>query len=494
MSRTRVVHRCAECAATHPRWSGRCPACGAWNSLIEDVEAVGGTGSPRRAPGARRRGPGPQPIRTVGAGAGAPCPTGVEELDRVLGGGLVAGSVTLLGGEPGIGKSTLLLQVAAALVRSGRPVLYVTGEESGQQVRARAERLDALVDDLWLLAETELPAVLAAMEQLSPALVVVDSIQTITDPELGSSAGSMVQVRETAHQLVQAAKQTDVAVMLIGHVTKDGTLAGPRALEHVVDTVLAFEGDRHHALRMLRAVKHRHGPTSELGLFEMEEAGLRPVTDASGLFLADRTRGVPGSAVVAMVEGQRPLLVEVQALVVKSFLPAPRRAVQGIDQGRLAMLLAVLENRTALSFADRDVYVSVVGGVRLGEPGSDLGICLALASALTGAPLGADLLACAEIGLAGELRQVSQTARRLTEGARMGFRRAIVPTSAPGDVEGVDVRRCGSIGEALVLAGVLEPALTIEDHRRRPTDWVDRHFELGRVEPGVAPGRVPLPG
>ena len=404
-------------------------------------------------------------------------PTGVGELDRVLGGGIMPGSVTLVGGEPGIGKSTLLLQVAAALAQAGQPVLYVTGEESGQQVRNRAERLAAMVEGLWLLQETDLGAVLLAVEQLEPALVVIDSIQTIADRELSSSAGSVVQVRETAHQLVQAAKRTDVAMILIGHVTKDGSLAGPRVLEHVVDTVLAFEGDRHHALRMLRAVKHRHGPTTELGLFEMEETGLRAVTDASGLFLADRTSGVPGSAVVPTVEGQRPLLVEVQALVVKSYLPAPRRAAQGIDQGRLAMLLAVLQNRTGLSFADRDVYASVVGGVRLSEPGSDLGLCLALASALTGEPLAPDLLACAEVGLAGELRQVSQTPRRLAEGARMGFRRAVVPASAPADAEGMDVRHCGSLAEALVAAGILEPPLAPEERWRRPTDWVDRQFE-----------------
>ena len=492
MSRTRVVHRCAECAAAHPRWSGRCPACGAWNSLVEDVEEVGS--APGRRAAAPRAGARAQPITAVGAGAGAPRPTGVGELDRVLGGGLEPGSVTLLGGEPGIGKSTLLLQVAAALARTGSPVLYVTGEESAQQVRNRAERLAALVDGLWLLPETDLQVVLAAVGQLQPALVVIDSIQTITDPELGSSAGSVVQVRETAHQLVQVAKRTDVAMMLIGHVTKDGTLAGPRVLEHVVDTVLAFEGDRHHALRMLRAVKHRHGPTNELGLFEMEEAGLRAVTDASGLFLADRTSGVPGSAVVPMVEGQRPLLVEVQALVVKSYLPAPRRAAQGVDQGRLAMLLAVLQNRTGLSFADRDVYVSVVGGVRLSEPGSDLGICLALASAVTGTALSAELLACAEVGLAGELRQVSQTARRLAEGARMGFRRAIVPTLAPGEADGMDVRHCGSLGEALVQSGILEPPLEPEERRRRPTDWVDRHLELPADRPAIAGVRVPLPG
>ena len=457
MSRLRTVYRCTDCAATHPKWAGRCAACGAWNTLVEDVEEVG---APSRAAPARAAGR-PRPITEIDAADGHPTPTGLPELDRVLGGGLVAGSVTVVGGEPGIGKSTLLLQVAAAQARAGRPVLYVSAEESAAQVRDRATRLGALDPALWLLSETQLPGILAALDQLEPSLVVVDSIQTVVDPDLASSPGSVVQVRESAHRLVQEAKQRGVAVVLVGHVTKDGALAGPRVLEHVVDTVLSFEGDRHHALRLLRAAKHRYGPTSELGLFEMTEGGLSGVADASGMFLADRTEGIAGSVVVPTLEGHRPLLVEVQALVVRTQLPTPRRSAQGLDQGRLALLVAVLDNRVGLAFINRDVYTSVAGGVRLSEPGSDLGICLALVSALTSTPVSGQLIACAEVGLGGELRQVAQTPRRLAEAARLGFRRAIVPTSA-SDVrvpaaaggDGLQVVRAASVDEAIVLAGL----------------------------------------
>jgi DNA repair protein RadA/Sms len=445
-----TAHRCTTCGTSHPKWAGRCPSCGEWNTLVEEVAPRARSSSAPTAAAAAR------PITEIVAADARPVATGLPELDRVLGGGLVPGSVTVLGGEPGIGKSTLLLQVAAARARSGAPVLYVSGEESAAQVRDRAGRLDAMEPSLWLLSETEVGAVVAAMEQLSPALVVVDSIQTLVDPEVGSSPGSVTQVRETAHRLVVEAKARDVAVVLIGHVTKDGSLAGPRVLEHVVDTVLSFEGDRHHALRLLRAVKHRFGPASELGLFEMAEAGLSGVADASRLFLSDRAVGIPGSVVVPTLEGHRPLLVEVQALVVPSPLPTPRRSAQGFDQGRLSLLVAVLTNRVGLPFVDRDVYASVVGGVRLGEPGSDLGISLALASALTGAAVDADLIACGEVGLGGELRQVAQTPRRLAEAARLGFQRAIVPASAP-DVADLELVRVASVAEAVRAAG-LAPA------------------------------------
>jgi DNA repair protein RadA/Sms len=454
MTRLRTVHRCRECAASQPKWSGRCPGCGAWNSLDEEVEEISQPSQPaalaRAWPSALAR-----PITLVAAADGRPEPTGVPELDRVLGGGLVPGSVTLVGGEPGVGKSTLLLQVAAARATGGQPVLYVSAEESAQQVRNRAERLGALVPDLWMLSETQMPAILAAVEEVGPAVVVVDSIQTVVDPELGSSPGSVVQVRECAQHLVQEARGRGVAVLLVGHVTKEGQLAGPRVLEHVVDTVLTFEGDAHHALRMLTAVKHRYGSTNELGLFEMEESGLVGVADASGMFLADRTCGVAGSMVVPIVEGHRPILVEVQALVVPSGLPAPRRSAQGLDHGRLGLLVAVLQNRAGLPFRDLDVYASVVGGVRLTEPGSDLGICLALASALTGVALDAGLVASAEVGLAGELRQVAQTPRRLAEAARMGFERAIVPQSAPDAGGALEVVRVQTVAEAIEAAGIV---------------------------------------
>ncbi len=437
-------NRCTECGTTQPKWAGRCPSCGAWNTLVE--EARSGLGLAAAVP---------RPITEIAAVDAKPVSTGVPELDRVLGGGLVPGAVTVVGGEPGIGKSTLLLQVAAARARAGGPVLYVSGEESGAQVRDRAGRLGAIEPTLWLLSETQVGAVVAAMDTLSPTLVVVDSIQTLVDPDVASSPGSVTQVRDTAYRLVQEAKQRAVAIVLIGHVTKDGALAGPRVLEHVVDTVLSFEGDRHHALRLLRAVKHRYGPTSELGLFEMAESGLTGVADASRLFLSDRVMGIPGSVVVPTLEGHRPLLVEVQALVVPSPLPTPRRSAQGFDQGRLALLVAVLSNRVGLPFVDRDVYASVVGGVRLGEPGSDLGICLALASALTSTAVPGDLIACGEVGLGGELRQVAQTPRRLAEAARLGFARAIVPASAPDAAGDLELVRATSVGEAVQAAGLL---------------------------------------
>jgi DNA repair protein RadA/Sms len=395
-----------------------------------------------------------RPVTDVDATGGRPRPTGVGELDRVLGGGLVPGSVTLLGGEPGIGKSTLLTEVAAHWAAEGDRVLYVSAEESNQQVHARAARLGALSPLLWVLPETSLPHIIAALDTVKPALVVIDSVQTISDPELGSAPGSVVQVRECAHRLTREAKERGVAVLLVGHVTKDGTLAGPRVLEHVVDTVLAFEGERHHALRLLRAVKHRFGATGELGLFEMTDSGLRGMPDAAGLFLADRRPGVPGSVIVPTIEGQRPLVVEVQALVTPSAFTPPRRSAQGVDAGRLSLLLAVLDQRVGLSVGTADVYASVVGGIRLTEPGVDLGIALAIASAATGVAVSDGLVVCGEVGLGGELRQVAHTPRRLAEAARLGFDRAIVPASAPASSAGLRVERAPSLAEAIALAGL----------------------------------------
>ena len=450
MAKVKTVHRCEACGATSPRWAGRCPTCGEWNSLAEELVAT----TPRTNGGA---GPPPAvalPITSVDGARAEPVPTAIAELDRVLGGGLVPGSVTLLGGEPGAGKSTLLLSAAAACARHGRRALYVSAEEGEHQVRGRAQRLGALEPDLWLLAETVLPNVVAAVDTVRPDLVVIDSIQTVVDPDLGSTPGSVVQVRECAHRLVQEARRRQMAVLLVGHVTKDGTLAGPRVLEHVVDTVLSFEGDRHHALRLLRAVKHRFGPTHELGVFEMTGGGLASVADPSGMLLADRRCGVPGSVVVPAIEGQRPLLVEIQALVTSS--PLGRRSAQGVDPGRLSMLLAVLSERAGIPFGTSDVYVSAVGGVRLDEPGTDLATCLALASAQGGLAVAPTMVACGEVGLGGELRQVGQTPRRLAEAARLGFTHAIVPASAPNGVSGIEIRRVGSLAEAIALAG-LEP-------------------------------------
>lgn len=452
MAKLRLVYRCTECTGSFPKWAGKCVSCGAWNSLVEDVEgpepqlASLAVGMSLIAPGE------PKPITEIDSAIGQPQPTTIPELDRVLGGGLVPGSVTLLGGEPGIGKSTLLMQLLAAWPKK---TLYVTAEESTQQVRLRAERLGALNDNVWLLAEMSLPNIFNAIQQVSPDLVVIDSIQTIADPELSSPPGSVVQVRGCAHRLVQEAKHRNLPVIMVGHVTKEGGLAGPRVLEHVVDTVLSFEGERHHALRLLRAAKHRFGPTSELGLFEMTETGMVGVPDASQLFLADRRTGVPGSVVVPTLEGQRPLLVELQALTnpVSGGAP-PRRSAQGVDSGRLALLLAVLERRARVSLAGHEVYASVVGGVKLSEPGADLGMCLALVSAVANKPLPADLVVIGEVGLAGEVRQVAQVGRRLAEAARLGFTRAIVPASASAKVQGIRVDTAATINEALSLAGL----------------------------------------
>jgi len=345
--------------------------------------------------------------------------------------------------------------VASAMAASAGGALYVSAEESKQQVRLRAERLGALAPDLWLASETALPNLVAHLDQVDPGVVVVDSIQTVYDPELGSAPGSVGQVRDCAARLVTEAKARGVAVVLVGHVTKDGGLAGPRVLEHMVDTVLAFEGDRHHGLRLLRASKHRFGSTEQLGLLEMTETGLEPVPDPSRLFLADRRRGVSGSVVVPTIEGHRPLLVELQALVTPTNLPAPRRSAQGLDSGRLALLLAVLDQRALVRMTDHDVYALAVGGVKVAEPGADLALALALASSFLDRPLADDLVACGELGLGGELRQVSHGGRRLAEAARLGFRRAIVPRLAPEAPPGIEAVRAATLGEALALADLV---------------------------------------
>ena len=451
MAKLRLVYRCSDCGASFPKWAGQCNSCQAWNSLIEDVE---GPDVPTLTPLV-----GPSsvaiPIDTVSTSLGGPRPTGVGELDRVLGEGIVPGSVILLGGEPGIGKSTLLLQLLASW--PGRS-LYVSAEESAPQVRLRAERLNALRSDLWLLTETVLPHVVAAIDELQPGLVVIDSIQTVADPELGSAPGNVVQVRGCAARLVHEAKTRGIPIVLVGHVTKEGGLAGPRTLEHIVDVVLSFEGDRHHSLRLLRAVKNRFGPTDELGLFEMLEHGLAGVPDASQLFLADRRTGVPGSAVLPTLEGQRPLLVEVQALANATTSNAPpRRSAQGLDPGRLALLLAVLERRARVSVSNTEIYASAVGGVRLAEPGADLAICLAIVSAIVGRPLPSDLVVFGEVGLAGEVRQVTHARRRLTEASRLGFTRAIVPAHSPEGVDGTSLHRVATLSEALAAAGLTGP-------------------------------------
>jgi DNA repair protein RadA/Sms len=453
MARAKTVFRCSDCGAAAPKWAGRCPACGEWNTLAEEVDepVVDRSG---HLVGERDT---PVPIAEVGTDDWQARPTGIDEVDRVLSGGIVPGSVTLLGGEPGIGKSTLLLQVVSSIAGRGATALYISAEESKQQVRLRAERLGTLRPDLWLASETALPHVLAHLDDIKPDILVIDSIQTVYDPELSSAAGSVTQVRECAARLVREAKTRSISTILVGHVTKDGGLAGPRVLEHLVDTVLSFEGERHHALRLLRVVKHRFGATDELGLFEMCDDGLRPVPDPSALFLADRRHGVPGSVVVPTIEGHRPLLVELQALVVPSQIPTPRRSAQGVDGGRLALLTAVLHQRAGVSTGLTDIYALAVGGVRVVEPAADLGLALAIASSVANVALPPDLVVCGEVGLGGEIRQVGHIQRRLAEAARLGFGAALLPRLAPDPPVGMRAIRVATVFEAVDQLG-LRPA------------------------------------
>ena len=441
MVKRRSVFACTECGAQQPRYLGRCPDCGGWGCLVE--EALGGGGapdslSPRGALGAESK---PQALGEVEVSDVPRLGTGVSELDRVLGGGAVPGSVTLLGGEPGVGKSTLGLQVAARVQLAGRGVLYVSGEESPAQIRLRADRLDTIPGGIRLLAETRVEAVVGHWTELAPDCVLIDSIQTMHCDRVESAPGSVAQVRESAALLAAAARRTGAAVFLIGHVTKDGSLAGPRVLEHLVDVVLGFEGDRDHAFRLLRALKNRFGSTQEVGVFRMDAAGLAGVENPSEHFLAERSAGAPGSCIVPLLEGTRPMLVEVQALVANASYGTPRRTCMGIEDGRVALLLAVLDRRSEVEVAARDVYVNVAGGVRVGEPSADLGLCLALASSRLDLPIPSDVAACGEVGLGGEVRGVAHLDLRVREAARLGFRRVLTPPRSAAEAENKDCER-----------------------------------------------------
>ncbi len=447
MARPRSVYACTDCGAQQPRWHGRCPACGAWSSLVEEPEA------PRRASTADARGPSAAvALGSLQGAASERLATGLGELDRVLGGGLVPGAVVLLGGEPGIGKSTLALQVAGHVRRAGRPVLYVSGEESAEQLRLRAGRLRDVPEELLVLVETRAESLLEPWQKAEPALLVVDSIQTLRTDRVESAPGSVAQVRECAAELASAAKEAGTALLLVGHVTKEGTLAGPRVLEHLVDAVLLFEGDRGHPYRVLRAVKNRFGSTQELGVFTMTERGLEGVENPSQLFLEERRAGAPGSCVVPVVEGTRPILLEVQALTAPSSYATPRRTVLGVDEGRVALLLAVLARRGGIDLLGHDVYVNVAGGVRVAEPAADLAVMLALASSRLDRPLPADAVAIGEVGLGGEVRRVGRLDTRLREAARLGFRRALVPCGAsatPGKDDALRLVPVADVGEAM---------------------------------------------
>ena len=449
MTRARVQYVCQQCGRTAPKPLGRCPQCGAWNSMLAES-------SPSRSTLGRTSAPTPSVavrLSEIEGDAESRVTVPLEEFSRVLGGGIVPGSIVLIGGDPGIGKSTLLLQVALSLADRGA-VLYVSGEESVRQIKGRAARLGAgSVEGLYLMAETDLGAVLGQIEALRPRLAVVDSIQTMHDSELGPGAGSISQVRECAARLQALAKGSGVPVFLIGHVTKDGAIAGPRVLEHLVDTVLYLEGDAQHAYRLLRAVKNRFGPTTEVGVFEMSGDGMVEVPNPSEAFLAERVVQAPGSVVGVTLEGTRPLLVEIQGLTSPTAFGNPRRTANGVDFNRLLLITAVLTRRLGLSLSDQDVFVNVVGGLQIEEPAADLAIAAALASSVRDRPVPADMAVVGEVGLSGELRAVPQLGVRLHEAAKLGFRRIIAPRSpriepAPAGLELLAVR---SLREALDL-------------------------------------------
>ena len=424
------------------KWVGQCPECQAWGSIAE-------VGAARTALVAGPVTAAARPIGEIDVEAARSRPTGLAELDRVLGGGLVPGAVVLLAGEPGVGKSTLLLAAAAQAARDGAPTLYVTGEESAAQVRLRAERTGDLDPHLWLAAETDLEAVLAHIDAVRPGLLIVDSVQTMATAGVDGSAGGVTQIRAVTAALAGIAKERSIATVLVGHVTKDGSIAGPRLLEHLVDVVLYFEGDRHSTLRMVRAVKNRYGPADEVGCFALTSEGIVGIPDPSGLFLSRRPDPVAGTCVTVTVEGRRPMLAEVQALVAGSKLQNPRRAVSGLDAGRVAMVLAVVERRGQVQLSSSDVYTATVGGIRVTEPATDLALALAVNSAADDQALPTDVVALGELGLSGELRPVPDLGRRLAEAARLGFRRAIVPTGSES-AAGVELFLARDLGQALV--------------------------------------------
>ncbi|NQT54243.1 DNA repair protein RadA [bacterium] len=451
MAKKRTVFACQQCGHQAPRWLGRCPECGEWDSLVEESFAP-----PSATAKLTGRDAKPQALSSIAPITEPRLRCGIGELDRVLGGGLVAGSAVLVGGDPGIGKSTLLLQACQGFSLQGLRTLYVTGEESLMQVKLRSERLGVCAEGLLVLAETSADAIAAHIQAVKPDFAVVDSIQMVYKPDVGSAPGSVAQVRDSSAQLVQLAKATGVPIALIGHVTKQGAIAGPRILEHMVDTVLYFEGDRFHSYRVLRAVKNRFGPTNEIGVFEMRASGLAEVSDVAGVFVSHRRGAVSGSAVVPTLEGTRVLLVEVQALVARANFGTPERKVSGLDRNRVAMLLAVLDKRAELLLAGHDVFVNVVGGVRVVEPAADLAAAIAIASSFTDRPVPAELVAIGEIGLAGEVRGVSQLEARLHQAAKLGWKRAIVPRDSARTLsrrfEGLELIFVDALAEALEAA------------------------------------------
>ena len=448
----RTLYVCSACGYEAARWMGKCPDCGAWNTLEEQAPQASAL-APKKE-NKQRPGTGAQALRLseIPDEQAPRTSTGIGELDRVLGGGVVEGSLILVGGDPGIGKSTLLLQVSDCLGRQGKRVLYVSGEESARQIRMRARRLGLEGPNLLILSENAMDSAEARWEQIQPDFMVIDSIQTMYRSDMASAPGSVSQVRECASLLMRMAKTTGCAVFLVGHVTKEGAIAGPRVLEHMVDAVLYFEGDRQHEYRILRAVKNRFGSVNEIGIFEMRDTGMAPVENPSELLLSERARNVPGSCVHCAIEGSRPMLVDVQALAVKTAFGSPRRTTNGFDGGRLALLLAVLEKRVGLPMFSHDVYINVAGGLDLSEPAADLPLCAAVASSVRDTPIPADWAVIGEVGLAGEIRAVSQAERRLAECARLGFKAAVIPKENARHLrqpEGMRVYGAQTLAEAL---------------------------------------------
>ena len=459
MAKDKTIFTCTECGGTSPKWLGKCPHCNAWNTLIEGVAESSAPAKNRYSSQFQSLAKASEvtALADIEATAMQYTPTGHEELDRVLGGGIVEGGVVLIGGDPGIGKSTLLLQALDSLQRAGQKTLYVTGEESGAQIALRARRLGLDGSRVSVLAEIQLEKILATLEATQPTIAVIDSIQTVYSDQLTSAPGSVAQVRECAAHLTRAAKSSGVCIVLVGHVTKEGALAGPRVLEHMVDTVLYFEGDTHSSFRLVRAIKNRFGAVNEIGVFAMTEKGLKGVSNPSAIFLSQHSEPVPGSCVMVTLEGTRPMLVEIQALV-DSGGPSPRRLSVGLDKDRLAMLLAVLHRHAGVACMDQDVFVNAVGGVRISEPAADLAVMLAITSSLRGRPLPKGFLAFGEVGLAGEVRPAPRGQERLKEAAKLGFSVAIVPkANAPKKaIEGLTIHAVERIEQALEVVRSLQ--------------------------------------
>jgi DNA repair protein RadA/Sms len=436
LSKVKIHFVCQECGADSPKWLGRCPGCEAWNSMVEETLSKSeGKNRHSISSGAK-----PRPITEVDNFAVPRLATGVGEFDRVLGGGIVPGALILIGGDPGIGKSTMLLQVACSVSQTYGSVLYVSGEESAAQTKMRAERLNKLSDKLLIMTETNLDEIAVSANHLKPALMIIDSIQTMYSPEIPSAPGSVGQVRESTGKLLRLAKESGIPIAIIGHVTKEGNIAGPRILEHMVDVVLYFEGEKTYAFRVLRAIKNRFGSTHESGIFSMEEDGLMEVKNPSGLLLSERPESAPGSVVLACMEGVRPLLIEIQALVSTTCFGMPRRMAVGFDYNRLILLMAVLEKRVGLMLANQDAYVNAVGGIKVTEPAADLAVILAVASSFRNVSLDAQTVVMGEVGLTGEVRMVSRVDVRISEAATMGFKRFVIPA---GNLTGLKIRQQG---------------------------------------------------